>query len=153
MIHRFTQSAGQSVSGSVRAGLCRRWQLVWCIAITAGCGIGNALAAPHWEAVTLADQGMFHLDSHSIVKEGHIRKFHSALDYKHSQSTSDGKSYLSSETHVQLDCNTRYARVVHLTLYSGRMLSGTVVLKEGILREWQPVVAASPMEKLANKVC
>lgn len=110
-------------------------------------------AAPQWEAITLADQGMFYIDQTSIVREGSIRKFQSALDHKTIQTTSDGKSFWSNETHVQVDCNARQARVVHLTLYSGKMLTGKPVLKEGILREWQPITPTSAMEKLARRVC
>ncbi|MFM7569718.1 MAG: surface-adhesin E family protein [Betaproteobacteria bacterium] len=110
-------------------------------------------AASQWEAITLADQGMFYIDQTSIVREGSIRKFHSALDHKTIQSTSDGKPFWSNETHVQIDCNSRQARVVHLKLYSGRMLTGNPVLKEGILREWQPITPTSAMEKLARRVC
>ncbi len=112
-----------------------------------------ALAAPHWEAISLADQGMFYIDPASIVREGSIRKFHSVLDYKSAQTTSDGKAYWSNETHIQIDCNARLARVVHLTLYSGKMLSGSPVLKEGILREWQAIAPTSAIEKLARRVC
>ena len=110
-------------------------------------------AAPQWEAITLADQGTFYIDPASILREGSIRKFHSALDHKTIQSTSDGKAFWSNETHVQIDCNSRQARVVHLTLYSGKMLTGKPVLKEGILREWQPITPTSAMEKLARRVC
>ncbi len=110
-------------------------------------------AAPQWEAITLADQGTFYIDPSSILREGSIRKFHSALDHKTIQSTSDGKPFWSNETHVQIDCNARQARVVHLTLYSGKMLTGKPVLKEGILREWQPITPTSAMEKLARRVC
>ena len=114
---------------------------------------GAAHATPHWEAITLADQGTFYIDPSSISREGSIRKFHSALDHKTVQTTSDGAAYWSNETHVQVDCNTRQARVVHLTLFSGKMLSGKPVLKEGILREWQPITPTSAMEKLARRVC
>ena len=114
---------------------------------------GAVQAAPQWEAITLADQGTFYIDPSSITRECAIRKFHSALDLKTVQSTSDGTAYWSNETHVQIDCNTRQARVVHLTLFSGKMLSGKPVLKEGILREWQAITPTSAMEKLARRVC
>ena len=113
----------------------------------------SGLASSNWEAVTLADQGMFYIDPATIKREGTIRSFHSALDHKSVQMTTDGKAYWSNETQIQLDCNSRYARVVHLTLFSGKMLSGTVVLKEGILREWQPITPTSAIEKLARRVC
>jgi hypothetical protein len=122
-------------------------------AFTLALAASVAGASPQWEAVSLADQGMFYIDPSTIAREGSIRKFHSALDYKTVQTTSDGKPYWSNETHIQIDCNTRLARVVHLTLYSGKMLSGKPILKEGILREWQPIAASSPIEKLARRVC
>lgn len=132
---------------STSTALSLALSLLWVLAAP------TALASTNWEPVTLADQGMFYINPATIRREGTIRHFHSALDHKSVQTTSDGKPYWSNETQVQIDCNTRYARVVHLTLFSGKMLSGAVVLKEGILREWQPITPTSAIEKLARRVC
>ncbi len=110
-------------------------------------------AAPNWETVTKSDQGVFAIDASSITREGAVRKFTTMLDYRQTQTTAEGKAYLSTLSQVQLDCAQRVARIVNLSYLSGKAGSGSLVYRETIIRDWMPIVPTSPIEQLAKKVC
>jgi hypothetical protein len=110
-------------------------------------------ASTKWEAVMLNDQGLFYIDPRSIAEEDGRKTVWSALDYKKPQSTGDGKPYLSIHSQIQLNCKLKMARVLHLTYYTGPMLSGRVVSKQGMLHEWLDIDPSSPIQKIARRVC
>ena len=114
----------------------------------------NAFAAtPKWDAITLNDQGMFFVDAHSIKDEGGRKIVWSAVDYKKPQSTADGAAYLSVQTQLQINCNAKMARVMHLTYFSGPMLTGKQVGRQGMLHEWLDIDPSSAIQKIARRVC
>ena len=45
------------------------------------------------------------------------------------------------------------ARVLHLTYYTGPMLTGQVVSRQGMLHEWLDIDPTSPIQKIARRVC
>jgi hypothetical protein len=117
-------------------------------------GTQNAFAAtPKWDAVTLNDQGMFFIDAHSIKDEGGRKILWSAVDYKKPQSTADGVAYLSVQTQLQINCNAKMARVMHMTYFSGPMLTGKQVGRQGMLHEWLDIDPTSAIQKIARRVC
>ena len=117
-------------------------------------GALNALAAPpKWDAITLNDQGMFFIDAHSIKDEGGRKVLWSAVDYKKPQSTADGVAYLSVQTQLQINCKAKMARVMHMTYYSGPMLTGKQVGRQGMLHEWLDIDPTSAIQKIARRVC
>ncbi len=113
----------------------------------------GAQASPKWEAIMLNDQGLFYIDPKSITEEDGRKKVWSALDYKKPQSTGDGKPYLSIHSQIQLNCKLKMARVLHLTYYTGPMLTGQVVSRQGMLHEWLDIDPTSPIQKIARRVC
>lgn len=113
----------------------------------------GAQASPKWEAIMLNDQGLFYIDPKSITEEDGRKKVWSALDYKKPQSTGDGKPYLSIHSQIQLNCKLKMARVLHLTYYTGPMLTGQVVSRQGMLHEWLDIDPSSPIQKIARRVC
>jgi len=113
----------------------------------------GAQASTKWEAVMLNDQGLFYIDPQSITEEDGRKKVWSALDYKKPQSTGDGKPYLSIHSQIQLNCKLKMARVLHLTYYTGPMLTGQVVSRQGMLHEWLDIDPSSPIQKIARRVC
>lgn len=113
----------------------------------------GAQASTKWEAVMLNDQGLFYIDPKSITEEDGRKKVWSALDYKKPQSTGDGKPYLSIHSQIQLNCKLKMARVLHLTYYTGPMLTGQVVSRQGMLHEWLDIDPSSPIQKIARRVC
>ena len=54
------------------------------------------MAAPKWEVIVLNDQGMFYIDANSIEQEAGRKVLWSAIDYKKTQTTAEGKPYLSA---------------------------------------------------------
>jgi hypothetical protein len=112
-----------------------------------------ANAAPRWEPVMLADQGMFYLDSASVVEQSDRKEVWTVLDYRKPQNTADGKVYLSTRAQVWINCRLQMGRIMHLTYYSGPMLGGKEIEKTGMLQDWQPIEAGTPVQKIARKLC
>ena len=117
-------------------------------------GTLNAFAAtPKWDAITLNDQGMFFIDAHTIKDEGGRKILWSAVDYKKPQTTADGVAYSSVQTQLQINCNAKMARVMHMTYFSGPMLTGKQVGRQGMLHEWIDIDPTSAIQKIARRVC
>jgi hypothetical protein len=101
----------------------------------------------------LADQGMYYMDPQSIEQQGPNKQLWTVLDYRSAQTTSEGQSYRSMRAQVQINCKARLARLTHTTFYSGGMLNGAVVQRQGMLRDWMEIEADSPMARIARRVC
>lgn len=113
----------------------------------------QSMANPKWEAVVLNDQGMFYIDANSIQQEAGRKLVWSAIDYKKTQSTAEGKPYLSVQTQLMINCKAKMARVMHLTHYSGAMLTGKVIGRQGMLHDWMDIDPTSAIHKIARRVC
>jgi hypothetical protein len=111
------------------------------------------MAAPKWEVIVLNDQGMFYIDANSIEQEAGRKVLWSAIDYKKTQMTAEGKPYLSAQTQLMINCKAKMARVMHLTHYSGAMLTGKVVSRQGMLHDWMDIDPTSAIHKIARRVC
>jgi hypothetical protein len=85
--------------------------------------------------------------------EDGLKKVWSALDYKKPQTTSNGKTYMSLQSQVQVNCKRKMARVFHMTYYSGAMMTGDTVYRQGMLHEWMDIDPSSPIYKIARKIC
>jgi hypothetical protein len=114
---------------------------------------GPSMANPKWEAIVLNDQGMFYIDANSVTQESGRQVLWSAIDYKKPQSTAEGKTYLSAQTQLMINCKAKLARVMHLTQYSGAMLTGKVISRQGMLHDWMEIDPTSPIQKIARRVC
>lgn len=106
-----------------------------------------------WEPLTLADQGMYYMDPQSIEQKGVTKQLWTVLDYRSPQTNSEGQIYRSMRAQVQINCKARMARLIHMAYYSGGMLSGKEVQKQGMLRDWQEIEPDSPMARIARRVC
>lgn len=114
---------------------------------------GPSMANPKWEAIVLNDQGMFYIDANSVTQESGRKVLWSAIDYKKPQNTAEGQAYLSAQTQLMINCKAKLARVMHLTHYSGAMLTGKVISRQGMLHEWMEIDPTSPIQKIARRVC
>jgi hypothetical protein len=99
------------------------------------------------------DQGLFYIDTNSVTQEDGRKTVQSVLDYKKPQTTSKGKNYLSLQSQVEVDCKKKMARVLHMTYFSGAMLTGQTVYRQGMLHEWMAIDPSSPIHKIARKIC
>ena len=113
----------------------------------------HSMANPKWEAVVLNDQGMFYIDANAITEEAGRKVLWSAIDYKKPQSTAEGQPYLSAQSQLMINCKAKMARVMHLTYYSGAMLTGKVISRQGMLHEWMDIDPTSAIQKIARRVC
>ena len=111
------------------------------------------MAAPKWEVIVLNDQGMFYIDANSIEQEAGRKVLWSAIDYKKTQMTAQGQAYLSAQTQLMVNCEAKMARVMHLTHYSGAMLTGKVVSRQGMLHDWMDIDPTSAIQRIARRVC
>lgn len=114
---------------------------------------GPSMANPKWEAIVLNDQGMFYIDANSVTQESGRKVLWSAIDYKKPQNTAEGQVYLSAQTQLMINCKAKMARVMHLTQYSGAMLTGKVISRQGMLHEWMDIDPSSAVHKIAWRVC
>ncbi len=112
-----------------------------------------AHSAPRWESLATNEQGYFYIDTDSITRDGDRRTFNSLLDYRRTQTSASGKTYQSVETQFQVNCRMKMARIVHMTYYSGPMLKGSVVERQGMLQDWVEVDATSPVHRLMRYAC
>ena len=110
-------------------------------------------ASPKWEPIMNNPDGLFFIDTKSVTEEDGIKKVWSALDYKKPQTTSNGKTYMSLQSQVQVNCKRKMARVLHMTYYSGPMQAGKTVYRQGMLHEWMAIDPSSPIHKIARRVC
>jgi hypothetical protein len=113
----------------------------------------GAQANPKWAPIALSEQGSFYIDTQSTTEEDGKKKVWSVLDYKKQQLTGDGKTYLSLQSQIQINCQQKTARVLHMTYYAGPMGSGKTVYRQGMLHEWMSIDPASPIHKIARKIC
>ena len=109
--------------------------------------------APRWEQVVSMGPGHYYIDPASITKDGDRRTFNSALDYRNPQTSATGKAYQSVATQFQVSCRMKMARIVHMTYYSGPMMTGAEVQKRGMLRDWHDIEPDSPIARIARRVC
>lgn len=122
--------------------------------LSASCLVAaGASANPKWESITQSDQGAFYIDAKSITEEDGRKKVSSVLDYKKPQTTGNGKTYLSLQSQVQINCKQKMARVLHMAYFTGPMLTGQEVYRQGMLHEWVNIDPASPIHKIARKIC
>ena len=129
-------------------------QIVSLAVLSVSCLLGAvANAAPKWEPIMSNQDGLFLIDTKSNTVEDGLKKVWSALDYKKPQTTSNGKTYMSLQSQVQVNCKQKLARVLHMTYYSGAMLTGDTVYRQGMLHEWMTIDPASPIHKIARKIC
>ena len=114
---------------------------------------GPSMANPKWEAIVLNDQGMFYIDAKSVTQDSGRKVLWSAIDYKKPQTTADGQVYLSVQTQLMINCKAKMARVMHPTHYSGAMLTGKVISRQGMLHDWMDIDPSSAVTKIARRVC
>ncbi len=110
-------------------------------------------AAPRWETLTLNAQGVYYIDPASVTREGDKRTFNSMLDYRTTQVNEAGKPYLSIQSQLQVNCRMKLARIIHLTYYSGPMLSGRMIERQGMLQDWSEIDPTTPVQRMFRYVC
>ena len=116
------------------------------------------MLAPHaahaeWQKVTTTDSGIIYVDDGSIKRAGAVRSFWSLLDYKTPQKAQRGAFYVSTRTHMEMDCRKEMVHILQFSMHSGPMLTGEIVDSQGVMREWQTIPPDTPLVNLFRFVC
>jgi hypothetical protein len=117
-----------------------------------------ALCMPHtasaeWQRVTSTDSGIIYVDDGTIKRNGPIRSFWSLLDYRTPQKAQRGAFFVSTRTHMEMDCRKELVHILQFSMHSGPMLTGEIVDSQGVMREWQTIPPDTPLVALFKFVC
>ena len=117
-----------------------------------------ALMAPltaqaEWQKVTATDSGIIYVDDGTIKRNGPIRSFWSLLDYRTPQKAQRGAFFVSTRTHMEMDCRKEMVHILQFSMHSGPMLTGEIVDSQGVMREWQTIPPDTPLVSLFKFVC
>ena len=136
-----------------KLGFCGAVQ--WRLAVVAMLLALMAPMAAHaeWQKVTTTDSGIIYVDDGTIKRTGPIRSFWSLLDYKTPQKAQRGAYYVSTRTHMEMDCRKEIVHILQFSMHSGPMLTGEIVDSQGVLREWQTIPPDTPLVNLFKFVC
>ena len=117
-----------------------------------------ALMAPltaqaEWQKVTATDSGIIYVDDGTIKRNGPIRSFWSLLDYRTPQKAQRGAFFVSTRTHMEMDCRKEMVHILQFSMHSGPMLTGEIVDSQGVMREWQTIPPDTPLVALYKFIC
>jgi len=111
------------------------------------------LAFADWQKVTSTDSGVIYVDDGSMKKVGSIRSFWSLFDYRAPQKAQRGAYYVSTRTHMEMDCRKEMVHILQFSMHSGPMLTGEIIDSQGVMREWQSIPPDTPLVSLFRFVC
>lgn len=110
-------------------------------------------AHAEWQKVITYDSGTIYIDTGTIKKAGYVRSFWSLLDYKTPQKAQRGTYFVSTRTHMEMDCRKQMVHILQFSMHSGPMLTGEIIDSQGVMREWQTIPPDTPLVPLFNQVC
>jgi hypothetical protein len=110
-------------------------------------------AHAEWQKVLNYDTGTVYIDTANIKKVGYVRSFWSLLDYKSPQKAQRGAYFVSTRTHMEMDCRKSTVHILQFSMHSGPMLTGEIIDSQGVMREWQTIPPDTPLVPLFNFVC
>jgi hypothetical protein len=116
------------------------------------------LLAPHaaqaeWQKVTTTDSGIIYVDDGTIKRNGPIRSFWSLLDYRTPQKAQRGAYFVSTRTHMEMDCRKEMVQILQFSMHCGPMLTGEIIDSQGVMREWQTIPPETPLVALFKFIC
>jgi len=106
-----------------------------------------------WQKVTTTDSGTIYIDDASIKRTGPIRSFWSLLDYRTPQKAQRGAYYISTRTHMEMDCRKEMVHMLQFSMHSGPMLTGEILDTQGVMREGQRIPPDTPLVRVSRCVC
>ena len=115
--------------------------------------LGLQSAHAEWKIIGNFPAGDYYIESDSIEKKGAIRDFWTMLDYPTAQKSARGATYLSTRTHMQLDCKKQSVLILQFSMHAGRKLTGELIDQQGVMRDWQSIPPDTPLVKIAQMVC
>lgn len=117
--------------------------------------INSGLAhASHWTAIGLFDVGTFYIDDDNVTTSGLYRKVWTSLDYREPHvNQHDQKTYKSIRMQMEFNCQNQTVRTLSLSYHTGVRLSGEILSSEGVIEQFEPVPADTPVFKIMRQVC
>jgi hypothetical protein len=113
--------------------------------------------AVDWQSMGLMDLGVFYIDRDSISSpesaNKHIRQIWSMLDYREPQKNAQGRTYRSTRSLIEIDCENNKTKTVSLSLHTGPRLSGEVLTSEGVIGPWQAIPPDTPLVHIKKSIC
>jgi len=110
-------------------------------------------AFAEWQRVTTTDSGIIYVDDGTIKRNGSIRSFWSLLDYRTPQKAQRGAYFVSTRTHMEMDCRKELVHILQFSMHSGPMLTGEIIDSQGVMREWQTIPPDTPLVALYKFIC
>ncbi len=115
--------------------------------------LGLQAAHADWKMIGTFPAGTYYIEANTVERNGPLRDFWTMLDYPSVQKSARGASFLSTRTHMQLDCKKQSVRVLQFSMHTGRMLSGELIDQQGVMREWQSIPPDTPLVSYLKAVC
>ena len=116
----------------------------------------NAIAVD-WQSMGLMERGIFYIDRDSISSpEGSPKNFRqvwSMLDYRDPQKNASGKTYRSTRSLIEVDCEHNRSKTLSMSMHAGARLTGEVLTSEGVIAPWQPIPPETPMVRIKKAIC
>jgi len=113
--------------------------------------------AVDWQSMGLMDLGVFYIDRDTITSpesgNKHIRQVWSMLDYRDPQKNALGKTYRSTRSLIEIDCEHNRTKTVSLSFHAGPRLSGEVLSSECVIGPWQPIPPETPLVHIKKSIC
>ena len=110
-------------------------------------------AQADWSSVARHNNGEFFIDRSTIKVKGAQREVWSMMNYSNPQVGHSGQVYRSTKSLLQVECETRYARAIHMSFITDLKLRGTEFGKMGSLPPWEKVPQDSAMREILDLVC
>ena len=110
-------------------------------------------AHAEWTSVSRHNNGEFFIDRATIRIKGAQREVWSMMNYSNPQMSANGTIYRSTKALLQVECETRYARAIHMSFFTDLKLRGTEFGKMGSLPPWEKVPQDSAMREILELVC
>jgi hypothetical protein len=111
------------------------------------------VAHAEWQKVTVTDSGVIYVDDASMKRAGAVRSFWSLFDYRTPQKSQRGAYFVSTRTHMEMDCRKEMVHMLQFSMHSGPMLTGEILDTQGVMREWQSIPPDTPLVDLFKFVC
>jgi hypothetical protein len=112
----------------------------------------SSTCAADWMSVDGTDDLDAYVDLTTFNREGDSVRMWVIFDYKKAGQIRKGK-YLSSKMQDEYDCNLERRRRLFLSVHSGHMGGGKVILADDKEGDWRPIAPKSTGEKLWRTAC
>ena len=113
--------------------------------------------AVDWQSMGLMDLGVYYIDRDTITSpvsgNKHIRQVWSMLDYREPQKNALGKTYRSTRSLIEIDCENNRTKTVSLSFHAGPKLTGDVLSSEGVIGPWQAIPPQTPLVHIKKSIC